>query len=217
MALRYWLSYQTETFLVLEGNTLKRLKNTIDNYGSIAKWLHWITAALFLCSYISVYYRHWFTEGKTPENWIALQLHLSVGVTIAVIVVLRIIWRLSNRPPDLEPGSKLEHLAAHLGHYALYLVMIIMPITGYIGTGVDTEFFFVFDIPKFESTALFESLVSNGLGLTFKEFEKPIDFIHKDILGAWLVWLLILGHAAAAMYHHFVKKDGTLKKITIGK
>lgn len=196
---------------------MKQLENTNDNYGSIAKCLHWTTAFLFLCSYLSVYYRHWFTEEKTPENWVALQLHLSVGVTIAVIVVLRIIWRLSNRPPDLEPGSKLEHLAAHLGHYALYLIMIIMPISGYIGTGVDTEFFFIFDIPKFESTTLFQSLVSDGLGLTFKEFEKPIDFIHKDILGAWLVWLLILGHASAAMYHHFVKKDGTLKKMTVGK
>ncbi len=196
---------------------MKHLKNTTDNYGSIAKWLHWGTAFLFLCSYISVYYRHWFTEEKTPENWTALQLHLSIGVTIAVIVVLRIIWRISNRTPDLEPGSKLEHLAAHIGHYTLYFIMIIMPITGYVGTGVDTEYFFMFDIPKFESTALFESLVSNGLGMTFKEFEKPIDFIHKEILGAWVVWLLILGHASAALYHHFVKKDNTLKRMTINK
>ena len=51
-----------------------RFKNTADNYGSIAKWLHWGTAILFLASYSSVYYRHWFTEEKTLENWIALQL-----------------------------------------------------------------------------------------------------------------------------------------------
>ena len=73
------------------------LKNTADSYGSIAKWLHWVTAILFLGSYVSIYYRHWFTEEKTPENWIALQLHLSVGVTIAVVVALRIIWR-SHQP-----------------------------------------------------------------------------------------------------------------------
>ena len=191
------------------------LKNTAESYGSIAKWLHWGTALLFLGSYISVYYRHWFTEEKTPENWTALQIHLSIGVTIAVVVVLRIIWRNSNRMPDLEPGTKLAHLAAHLGHYALYVIMIIMPITGYVGTGVNTEYFFLFDIPKFESTQLFVSLVSNGLGMTFEEFEKPIDFIHKEILGAWLVWILIFGHASAALYHHFIRKDKTLQKMTV--
>lgn len=194
-----------------------RIKNTADSYGSIAKWLHWGTALLFLSSYISVYYRHWFTETKTPENWTALQLHLSIGVTIVVIVALRITWRVTNRLPDLEPGTKLEHLAAHAGHYALYVVMIIMPITGYIGTGVNTEYFFLFDIPKFESTIFFESLVSNGLGLTFKEFEEPIDFIHKKIFGAWLAWILIFGHVSAALYHHYVKKDKTLHKMTIDK
>ena len=193
------------------------IRNTANSYGSIAKALHWVTVILFLGSYISVYYRHWFTEEKTPENWTALQLHLSIGVTIAVVVFLRVVWRITNSAPDLEPGTRLEHLAAHAAHYALYIIMIIMPITGYIGTSVDTEYFFIFDIPKIDSTQLYESLVTNGLGISFKEFEKPIDFLHKDILGAWLVWLLILGHVLAALYHHFIRKDRTLEKMTINK
>ncbi|KNC68737.1 cytochrome b [Pseudoalteromonas ardens] len=192
------------------------IKNTSRDYGTIAKWLHWGTALLFLAAYVSVYYRQWFTEAKTPENWTALQLHLSFGVSIAVIVALRLIWRWLNTAPSAEPGTRIEHLAAHLGHYALYAVMIIAPLTGYVGTGVDTEFFFLFDIPKFESTALFNALIEQGMGLSFAEFEKPIDFIHKEILGAWLVWLLILGHAAAALYHHLVKRDRTLLKMTRG-
>ena len=73
------------------------LKNTTKSYGSIAKWLHWVTAGLFLSSYIAVYYRHWFTEEKTPENWTALQLHLSIGVTIGVIVMLRVLWKILNQ------------------------------------------------------------------------------------------------------------------------
>jgi len=190
------------------------LKNTIQSYGSIAKWIHWITAGLFLVSYVSVYYRHWFTEEKTPENWTALQLHLSIGVSIGVIVVLRIIWKSINQNPALEPGTRLEHLAARSGHYALYAVMIVMPLTGYLGTGVNTEYFFMFDIPKFESTQLFSVLVTDWLGMTFEEFEKPIDFIHKDIGGSWLVWLLILGHIMAALFHHFIKKDNTMRKMT---
>ncbi len=193
------------------------MKNTTGNYGSVAKWLHWITAALILGSYITVYYRHWFTDEKTPENWTALQFHLSIGATIAVVLALRIAWRIFNRVPDFESGTRLEHLAAYAGHYALYAIMIVMTITGYVGTGVDIEYFFTFDIPKFESTQLFVSLVSNGLGLTFEEFEEPIDFIHKNILGAWLVWILVSGHILAALYHHFVRKDRTLQKMTIDK
>jgi cytochrome b561 len=193
------------------------IRNTADNYGSIAKWLHWITAVLFLGSYCAVYYRHWFTEDKTPENWTALQLHLSIGITIAVVVALRIIWRTMNRLPDPEPGSRVAHLAAHTGHYALYVIMVLMVVTGYTGTGVDTEYFFLFDIPKFEATPVYTVLVAEGLGIDFETFEKPVDFIHKDILGAWVVWLLILGHVAAALYHHFVKKDRTLYKMTVSE
>lgn len=190
------------------------LKNTANSYGSVAKWIHWITAGLFLASYITVYYRHWFTETKTPENWTALQLHLSIGVTIGVVVLLRIVWRCMNREPEPEPGTRLEHLVAKSGHAMLYFVMILMPLTGYLGTGANTEYFFMFDIPKFESTALFNALVAEGLGMTFKEMEQLLDFMHKDIGGAWLVWLLILGHVMAALHHHYIKGDRTLRKMT---
>lgn len=128
------------------------LKNSNENYGMIAKALHWFTAFLFLGAYISVYYRHWFTEAKTPENWNALQLYLSLGISIGVLVLLRVIWRLVNIQPSEEPGTRLEHKSAKVGHYLLYAIMIAMPVTGYLGTGVATEFFFLFDIAEFPDT-----------------------------------------------------------------
>lgn len=145
----------------------------------------------------------------------ALHLHVSVGISIGALVVLRIIWRSLNEKPKPESGSKLSHLAARLGHYALYGVMILMPVTGYLGTGTDTEFFFSFDIPKFESTSFYTLLVADWMGLDFDTFEAPVDFLHKEILGKWLVWMLIAGHAAAG-YHHVVKRDRTLAKMTTG-
>lgn len=192
-----------------------RLKNTPQHYGVVAKTLHWLTALLFSGSYMSVYFRHWFTEEKTPENWTALQLHLSFGVSIGVLVLLRVVWRIMNAPPKEEPGTVIEHRAARLGHCALYAIMIIMPITGYIGTGVATEFFFMFDITKFPDTWIFTQWIQEGVGVSFDAFEAPIDFIHKNILGAWLVWILIAGHVAAALYHHFIRKDRTLEKMTV--
>jgi cytochrome b561 len=191
-------------------------RNTAQEYGRIARWLHWGTALLFLLAYCAVYYRHWFTEKQTPENMVALHLHLSAGISIGMVVVLRIVWRVMNPPPAFEPAPRWQHLAAHIGHYALYAVMIVMPLTGYIGTGVATEFFYLFQIPKFEDTWLFETLVWDRLGLTFEEWEKPIDFFHKEIMGAWLVWMLIAGHAGAALYHHLKLRDRTLIKMTGG-
>jgi len=188
--------------------------NTTQNYGRIARWLHWGTALLFLLAYCAVYYRHWFTEKETAENMVALHLHLSAGISVGVVVILRIIWRNMNVQPELDPAPRWQHVIAHYAHYALYAVMILMPVTGYIGTGLATEYFYLFQIPKFEDTWLFDVLVWDMLGMTFKEWEKPIDFFHKEIMGAWLVWLLIVGHAGAALYHHFVFRDRTLIKMS---
>ncbi|MBD3671840.1 MAG: cytochrome b [Gammaproteobacteria bacterium] len=188
-------------------------KNTKEDYGRIARWFHWGTALLFLFAYMAVYYRHWFTDKQTPENLVALHLHLSFGVTVGVVVILRIIWRNMNIQPTLEPGPTWQHWLVHVVHYGLYAVMIVMPLSGYIGTGVSTNFFYLFEIPKFADTWLFDVLVWDMMGLTFEEFEKPVDFFHKEIMGAWLVWLLIAGHAAAALYHHFRLRDRTLLKM----
>lgn len=192
------------------------IKNTDKSYGTVAKWLHWLTALMFLLSYSSVYYRRWFTEDKTSENWTVLQLHLSIGITIGVFFILRVLWRIMNKTPQPEPGTRLEHLAVHIGHFTLYVMILIMVLTGYFGTGANTEYFSLFEIPKFEDTAVFSNLVFGGLDLTFDEFEKPMDFIHKDILGSWLVWMLILGHIIAALYHTYIKKDQTLYKMMRG-
>ena len=190
--------------------------NSAESYGRIARWLHWITALLFLLAYCAVYYRHWFTVKKTPENMMALQLHLSVGITIGVLVILRIIWRIMNKQPKLEPGPRWQQLSAHTLHYLLYAVMILMPVTGYLGTGVANEYFYLFQVPKFEQTWLFDVWVRGYLNMTFKEFEKPFDFFHKEIMGARLLWMMIIGHAAAALYHHFRLKDRTLIRMTHG-
>lgn len=190
------------------------IKNTREGYGLIAITLHWIIALGFLGAYCAVYYRRWFTEAKTPENWTALQLHLSFGVTIAAFVVLRIIWKLMNTKPDPAAGTPLEQAAARGAHWLLYAFMIIMPITGYLGTGAPVEYFLQFEIPKFEDTGVFQTVVADGLGLSFKEFEKPMDFIHKNS-GAYLVWVLIAAHAGAALYHHFVRRDIVLKRMLV--
>lgn len=195
-----------------------QIKNTKESYGLIAILLHWITAVCFLGSYVSVYYRHWLSEGEFSRtelnsNTIALYLHLSFGITVSVFIVLRIIWKLMNRKPDDVPGgSELEHRAAHGMHRLLYAVMIIMPITGYMGTKLDTNFFFLFDIPKFNDTWLYSLIVEQWLQTDWKTFESVMDAIHKNS-GAFVVWVLIAIHAGAAVHHHVVRKNIVLKRM----
>lgn len=139
-----------------------------------------------------------------------MQLHLSFGVR----VLLRVIWQWVNIQPSEDPGTPVEHKSAKIGHYLLYAIMIAMPVTGYIDTGVATEFFFLFDIAKFPDTWVFINFIEQGMGINFLDFERPFDFIHKQILGVWLAWMLISGHIFASLYLHFVKKDRTSKKTT---
>lgn len=188
------------------------MKNSKERFGVIAMSLHWLVAFLFLALYASVYFRQWFTEPQTDLNWTALQLHLSLGMTVMVFIGLRIAYKFFDQTPDEVPGSKLEHMAAKGAHIMLYAVMIVMPLSGYFGTGVNTEFFGLFEIPKFQDTWLYEVSVTNLMGLDWETFEAPIDFVHKQG-GAYFVWLLIGAHIAAALFHHFHRKDNTLRRM----
>lgn len=194
------------------------LENTKEKYGLIVVLLHWIVALGFLGAYVSVYYRHWFSEGdfsrlELNSNTVALYLHLSFGLTVVAFVVLRILWKfMSKMPDDVPGGSRLEHVAAHGMHWILYAVMVIMPITSYMGTKLETNFFFLFNIPKFNDTFLYSLLVEQWLQMDWESFEPIMDAIHKNG-GAFVVWGLIAIHAGAALYHHIVRKDIALRRM----
>ena len=189
------------------------VKNTKDTYGVIAIALHWIIAFAFIINYAIIYYREWFVEGREdPLFRTLLSYHYAIGVSVLVFVVLRIIWRLTNIQPNEVPGSRLEHLAAHAAHIALYAVMIIIPLTGYLGTGGPSQLFFFIDLPRFADTQIFKTVIEGWMGLSWEQFETPIDFIHKEG-GAYVVWVLIVVHAGAALYHHFIRGDVVLKRM----
>jgi|SaaInlV_100m_DNA_5_1039725.scaffolds.fasta_scaffold02841_5 cytochrome b561 len=193
------------------------LKNTNIQYGSVAKWMHWITALCFLCAYAAIYYVHWFTEYRSPEYREMLLLHAMFGLTVGILFLPRLIWRLINVEPEHDPAPHWQHLASKIAHWILYLFIFAMPLTGWLGFGMPAvNFYGLFDIPTLNGTGFFESSFAENMGLVFEEWEKPIDFVHVNILGRLFVWMLILVHVAAALYHHFVQKDNTLRKMVPG-
>jgi len=89
--------------------------------------------------------------------------------------------------------------------------------TGYLGTGRDTRVIDWFTITQFQHTAAFEWLVTNWLAMSFEEWETPIDFIHKDFGGNWVLPALVSLHIGAALFHHFIKQDDVLFRMLPGR
>lgn len=171
--------------------------------------LHWIVALLFLGAYAAVYYYEWFTERGTPANITSVRLHFTFGFSIGVFVLLRIIWRLTHRAPALLPAPAWEHLAARAVHGLLYLFMIGMPLTGYLGTKGGGGFL---GVPAFPDTALYQWLVTDTLGLTWDQWRKPFGAFHF-FSGGNVVWVLIVIHTLAALYHQFHKRDALMRRM----
>ncbi|MBF0610488.1 MAG: cytochrome b [Magnetococcales bacterium] len=178
-------------------------KNTDEGYGRIARLLHWTMAVLLLglCGlgfYITTltYYHPWY---RIAPDW-----HRSLGMLAFLLVFVRLAWRFYSPPPPLQAGlAPLEKLAAHGVHLALYGLMFAMPVAGYLlstadGRGVDI--FGWFTIPAYFPPS--------------KGMETVAGKIHL-ILGILLVALALL-HALAALKHHFINRDNTLKRMLTG-
>ena len=187
-------------------------KNTDLSYGLIAIFLHWIVAFAFIVNYVIIYYREWFVVAKSDQAKQLISYHTAIGMSVIVFIVLRIIWRLMNKQPNEVPGSPIEHLAAHAAHILLYAVMIILPLSGYLGTGGPSQLFFFIEIPRFADTQIFKTVVEGWMSLNWQQFEAPMDFIHKQG-GAYVVSALIAAHVGAALFHHFIRKDIVFKRM----
>lgn len=185
------------------------LKNTTTSYGSVARFLHWLMALWILAAYVIIIYLTWdHTEGIVP----GLNYHKVVGFTILLPLVVRFAWRLVNPVPEL-PASlpRWQVLASRVSHVSLYVLMLAMPITGYLGNGGGVDYG-LFQIPPFMRTELAARLF-DALGITVQQWDVFFDTIHYGIVGPYVFSTLIIVHAGAALWHHFVQKDAVLRRM----
>ena len=188
-------------------------RNTTETFGSIAKTLHWAIAVCFLISYSSAYYAIVYTVDGQVANDVAVQIHISTGIIVAALIAIRVYWRLTGiRPGFLTRNDNLER-AARVSHGVLYACMIIQPITGYLGTFRDADYL---GITNFGDTVLF-AWIAATFDTTWEAWEVPMDFIHRTILGANLLWMLLVVHIGAGLIHHFYWKDQTLTRMLPGR
>ena len=170
-------------------------------YTATARGLHWLTAALVL---VLVVLGTWMTVFEPKDEAFKYQLydwHESIGFTLLLLTLLRLGWRATHPAPPLPedlPGPL--KLAAHGTHAALYALLLAQPVVGFLATnawGFPFKWWGVVPIP---------SPIGQNEALA-----PVLSAIHWWL--ALLMVALILLHAGAALWHQFVRRDGTLEKM----
>ena len=177
-----------------------QLKNSTTHFGLVAVSLHWLVAitvfALFALGLWMTgldYYHSWYQQGPW---W-----HKSIGILLFLVVTFRLVWRALTPPPAALPGHKpWETKLARMAHLLLYLLLFAIMVSGYLISTADNRAIEVFG--WFSVPATITSL---------PEQEDVAGWIHL-ILASILIGLAVL-HAAAALKHHFIDRDRTLKRI----
>ena len=175
------------------------LKNTRDQWGSISKLLHWLVVLLILVmAWIGL------TMGDLPngpDKIATYALHKSIGITILVLVLLRLGWRLHAGAPAPVPGTpNWQDRIASLTHWALYALLLAMPISGWVlnsSSGFPLQWFGLVNLPAIAGRD--------------QDVHELAETIHETLF--WILVTLVVLHAAAAFYHHLFQRDATLARM----
>jgi len=175
-----------------------QIRNSRQGYGLVTVLLHWGMAALiiglfFLGEYMVDldYYDPWYN--KAPD------LHRSIGVLVAGLMLYRLGWRLSNVRPA-ETGKSWERRTAAWMHHIFYVLIAAIVVSGYLITTADGQGVPVFN--WFEIPAAFDG---------FENQEDIAGEVHEWL--AHLLIVLVVLHALAALKHHFIDRDSTLRRM----
>ena len=175
------------------------LTNTKVSYGRIAKIFHWLTAVLIFITLPLGLYMVWIAPGQLKFD--LYQLHKSIGMTILLLVILRLGWRLSQpRPESPATLKKWEKYLSQTVHIFLYGLLFLMPLTGWLMTSASqfpNKYFGLFDIPD---------LVGRDDSL-FKRMQNAHEILGFIILG------LIALHVGGAFKHYFIDRDQTFQRM----
>lgn len=175
-------------------------------YGGVAIGLHWLTAVAILLMLASGLTMTRMTPGMTAFN--LYQWHKALGITILALTLIRLVWRLTHRPPPLPATMPTwEQRAARLAHLGFYLLLLGLPLSGWLLVSVSplnlpTSWFGQFLIPHLPAPADpdFRSLLNDAAQRT------------HDLAGWVLIALLVL-HIGAALRHGLILRDRVLRSM----
>lgn len=171
-----------------------------QRWGAVSQTLHWLIVLLITA--LAIVGLTMDDLPKTPKYFWVFTAHKSVGITVLVLVVLRLAWRLYAGAPRPVPGTPgWQHTIASLTHVLLYVLMFAMPLSGWMfdsASGLRPfKFFGLFNMPK---------LVAPDDQLRHLSHQ-----VHE--WGFYVLLTLVVLHAGAAFYHHLFQGDATLARM----
>lgn len=178
-----------------------------SRYATVAIILHWTSAALVLTNVGLAWY---FGTLVGTERVAVIQWHKPIGITVLLLTVVRILWRLTHKPPPLPPMAAWERVAAGVVHTLFYIFLIAMPLTGWAMVSASrTILAFPISFGLFDWPAI--SPLTNLPRPQMHEVHKLMTQSHEAL--AWLAYALITLHVGAALMHQFVHRDGVLGRM----
>lgn len=171
-------------------------------YTKTAKSLHWLMAVLFFGMLGLGFYMQGLP--LSPDKLKLYSWHKWVGVTVFLLALFRIAWRVTHQPPALPSSMpRLMQIAAHAGHHILYMLMFLIPLSGWLmssAKGFQTVWFGILPIPDLiEKNKLLGDLLQT---------------VHVSL--NYLFIAVLIGHIGAALKHHFIDKDDILTRMLPG-
>ena len=180
-----------------------------DRYGTVAITLHWLIALGIIANIcLGLYFSD--LPRSDPDKFFLTQTHKSIGLTILVLSILRVIWRLMNPVPPLpETMSPVTRFAAHTSHFLLYFLILAIPLSGWLlvsssPLGLPTMYFGWFAWPQLP---YFSELPRAAKRIWSHEFGT----VHVYL--AWSAIVLVTIHVLAALYHQFIRRDVVLGRM----
>jgi cytochrome b561 len=179
-----------------------------STYSAVAIALHWLIAALMLSNIALAWY---FTKLKGPAEAAPLALHKSIGVTVLLLSLARVGWRLTHAAPPLPPAMKpWERFAARAVHVIFYGLMLGMPLSGWAMVSASP-------LIRVRPTVLFGVIPWPAFPLPGLSSDQLHDLRH--LFGAThsalalVAYAVIVLHVAAALKHHFLDRDDVLTRM----
>jgi cytochrome b561 len=172
-----------------------------QRYTSVAVALHWIIAALIAATFALGVYMHELE--LSPVKLKLYSYHKWIGVTIFLLVVFRLFWRLTHTPPAPVAMAAWQRRAAAGAHVALYLFTLSIPLSGWLmssASGFQVVYLGLVPIPD---------LIARN-----KELAGQLKELHQSL--NFLMLAVVFLHVAAALKHHFVDRDGVLARMLPG-
>ena len=179
------------------------MSNTTTGYTGTAKALHWTIVALLIVQFIAAWTMPDIKRDTKPDTLI--NLHISVGVLILFVAVLRLAWRAGPPAPPPQDGlPPWQVQSARAVHWLLYALLFVLPVLGWLNASWRgfPVIMFGLELPKLLATR------APGGGWT--------GDVHA-LLATYGLLTLVGLHVAAALYHYFIRRDGVLQRMLPGR